>query len=164
MADDAAEAAADANEATSTAFGAAAAAVAAASAARPRRLRRAWGVAPSRISKLNTALQFLVVGCGLTSAAFALPPPPRAEDAAFLRWAWRGSEVARGGEHGGGSGAAEPAGKRVAAGDALPWPALLLAEPARLALPLLVVAVAATTLASGADYLVKAARLLSRFR
>ena len=131
-------------------------------------------MAPSGLSKLNTALQFLVVGCGLTSAAFAVPPPPREEDAALLRWEWRGGE--RGSERGGeriekssieaNAGATDPALTPTpeAAGDAFPWFVLPPAEPARLALPLLVVAVATTTLASGADYFVKAARVLSRFR
>ena len=40
----------------------------------------------------------------------------------------------------------------------------ILAEPAHLVLPLLVVAVGATTLGSGMDYFVKAARVLARFR
>ena len=131
-------------------------------------------MAPSGLSKLNTALQFLVVGCGLTSAAFVVPPPPREEDAALLRWEWRGGE--RGGVRNGGRGektsieanaaatdtASTPSPE--AAGGAFPWCVLPPAEPARLALPLLVVAVATTTLASGADYFVKAARVLSRFR
>ena len=139
-------------------------------------------MAPSGLSKLNTALQFLVVGCGLTSAAFAVPPPPREEDAALLRWEWRGGE--HGGERGGergkttrldsgaNAGAIETAGATdtastpspEAGGGAFPWSVLPPAEPARLALPLLVVAVATTTLASGADYFIKAARVLSRFR
>ena len=135
-------------------------------------------MAPSGLSKLNTALQFLVVGCGLTSAAFAMPPPPREEDAALLRWEWRGGERGseRGGERGGeriekssieaNAGATDTAStpSPEAGGGAFPWSVLPPAEPARLALPLLVVAVATTTLASGADYLVKAARVLSRFR
>ena len=109
-----------------------------------------------------------MVGCGLTSAAFALPPPPREEDAALLRWKWRGGERGdeRGDEPHSGVGARvialTPAAK--SSDDALPWPAQPLVDPARLALPLLVLAVATTTLASGADYLVKAARVLSRFR
>ena len=135
-------------------------------------------MAPSGLSKLNTALQFLVVGCGLTSAAFAVPPPPREEDAALLWWEWRGGE--RGGERGkttkldsgANAGAIETAGATdtastpspEAGGGTFPWSVLTSVEPARLALPLLVVAVATTTLASGADYLVKAARVLSRFR
>lgn len=138
-------------------------------------------MSPSRISKLNTALQFLVVGCGLTSAAFALPPPPREDVAALLRWAWHGGERegerdfgADGGSSGGG--AATPAAPMLAAArdadvapPSLPMPAAaahssILAEPARLVLPLLVVAVGATTLGSGMDYFVKAARVLARFR
>ena len=131
-------------------------------------------MAPSGLSKLNTALQFLVVGCGLTSAAFAMPPPPREEDAALLRWEWRGGE--RGSERDGvrreKSSIEADAGVTdyaltptpEAGGGTFAWSMLTSAEPARLALPLLVVAVATTTLASGVDYFVKAARVLSRFR
>ena len=119
---------------------------------------------PSRISKLNTALQFLVVGCGLTSAAFALPPPPREQDAALLRWSWRGGE--RGSERTseGGLGPEQGPAPATADGASAALGGGGSAEPARLVLPLLVVAVGATTLASGVDYFVKAARVLSRFR
>ena len=179
---------------------------------------REWQVAPSRISKINTALQFLVVCCGLTSAAFALPPPPREDAAAMLRWRWRSGELrddggacdgggARDGgdvrDGGGvrdgaivrdgagtrdGGGAVDGGGARegtdahvgevsppksqgptvgaatAAATAAAAAPPALASEPARLLLPALVVAVGATTLASGADYFVKALRVLRAVR
>ena len=121
----------------------------------------AEGVRPSLLSKVNTALQIALVCAGLGAAAWSLPPPPRADAAAALRWRWRGGEAERPAPIAEGSG---PDASAIAASPAAAVIESAPSGPSDLALPALVVATAATTFASGSDYLVRSVRFLAALR
>jgi cardiolipin synthase (CMP-forming) len=99
---------------------------------------------PSIVSKINTALQILLVCCGLSSAAWNLPPAPRQDVATFLHWNWKHKE----GE------------KEKKEEDNTNTNNCLYS----LLLPTLATSVAVTTFASGLDYLLVAARIMKSIR
>jgi len=103
-----------------------------------RRLR------PSIVSKINTALQILLVCCGLSSAAWNLPPEPRKDVATFLQWTWKHKEEKK----------EKNEEDNTNSNNSL----------YSLLLPTLATSVAVTTFASGLDYLLVAARIMKTIR
>jgi cardiolipin synthase (CMP-forming) len=99
---------------------------------------------PSIVSKINTALQILLVCCGLSSAAWNLPPAPRQDVATFLHWNWKHKEEK----------------KEKKEEDNTNTNTGLYS----LLLPTLATSVAVTTFASGLDYLLVAARIMKSIR
>jgi len=98
---------------------------------------------PSIVSKINTALQILLVCCGLSSAAWNLPPAPRQEIATVLHWKWKNTEE-------------EEEKKKEKEENTRNTDHGLYS----LLLPTLATSVAVTAFASGLDYLLVAARIM----
>jgi len=131
-------------------------------------------IRPSLLSKVNTALQISLVCCGLSSAAWNVPPAPSPDVANFLQWKWKKKNdddddvdkilVEGDLESGGGkidtkgSGRTNPANNKSEIGSSERREEI--GPVFSLLLPALASSVALTTFASGLDYLFVAVRML----
>jgi len=131
-------------------------------------------IRPSLLSKVNTALQISLVCCGLSSAAWNVPPAPSPDVANLLQWKWKKKNddddidkvrVVEGDVEGGGgkidtigSGRTNPANNKSENGSSERREEM--GPIFSLLLPALASSVALTTFASGLDYLFVAVRML----
>lgn len=117
-------------------------------------------IRPSILSKVNTALQISLVCCGLSSAAWNVPPAPSPDVANFLQWKWKKNDEKVLVEGDNQSGGGNPNSATNKSENCSSERREEIGPIFSLLLPALASSVALTTFASGLDYFFVAVRML----